>query len=269
MKELKLAVIGKDVSASLSPQIHNFIAGKMGNRVQYRKISIPEESFEESIVQIIGGLNGFNVTIPYKLSIIPHLKATSGDAKVFGAVNTVTTFDMCGYNTDGLGFMMTLQNNGVEVNGKTALVLGAGGAGRSVSKKLLDAGAHVSVYDKSYASANRLAEEFRGLTALNQIPPLPYFLIVNATGVGMHNSVGQSPVGEELIAGCSVAMDLIYTPPKSKFLEVAERQGKKIINGAGMLFYQAYFAECLYFGISPDNAQAERLFNEYQKENMQ
>lgn len=268
MKELKLAVIGKDVSASTSPQIHNFIAAKMGNRVAYQRISVPEDKFEEQISGLIESLDGFNVTIPYKLAIIPHLKTIEGDAKTFGAVNTVTTGNLCGYNTDGLGFMMMLRNNGVEVNGKSVLVLGAGGAGRSVSEKLLEAGAKVSVYDKFYGNVLSLSKEFKGIEALKDIPIKRYNVIVNATGVGMHKSVGQSPVGADLLSGCAVAIDLIYTPQKSRFLEIAEGCGKKIINGEGMLFYQAYFSECIYFGARPDGAQAEKLFNEYRKENI-
>ena len=133
MKGLKLAVIGKDVSKSTSPEIHTFIAERMGNKVDYKKISIPEEEFENRIGGIIEQLDGFNVTIPYKLSVMPHLKSVEGDAKVFGAVNTVTTSDLRGDNTDGLGFTMMLENNGVNVSGKSVLVIGAGGAGRRLS----------------------------------------------------------------------------------------------------------------------------------------
>ena len=83
----------------------------------------------------------------------------------------------------------------------------------------------------------------------------------------MHESEGESPVGKELLGKCEVAVDLIYTPAKSKFLELAECSGKKIINGFGMLFYQAYYSQCIYFGIKPDKAQAKQLFKEYQKVN--
>lgn len=267
MKIMKLAVIGKDVSKSVSPEIHSFIAARMGNSVHYEKISIPEEQFESSIVDIFCRFDGFNVTIPYKLSIIPHLNCVAGDAKAFGAVNTVTCRDMCGHNTDGMGFMMMLENNGVRVNGKKALILGAGGAGRSVAKKLLDGGAEVQVYDKTYANSLRLAQEFNGLISLKEAEAKPYYLIINATGVGMHQTEGMSPVNNDILRLCEVAVDLIYTPKKSKFLEIAESFGKQIVNGEGMLFYQAYFAECIYFGLSPDNALAKKLFIEYSKEN--
>ena len=89
MKTLNLAVIGKDVSQSESPEMHSFIAQSMGNCINYKKISIPEEQFESSFENAVAGLDGFNVTIPYKLTVIPYLKSVTGDAIAFGAVNTV------------------------------------------------------------------------------------------------------------------------------------------------------------------------------------
>lgn len=266
MNKLKLAVVGKDVSKSVSPEMHMFIAKRMGNAVQYDKLSVPEEEFELKIDKIIKDYDGLNVTIPYKLSIIPHLNVLDGDAEVFGAVNTVTTHDLHGNNTDGAGFSVMLENNAVNVSGKLILLLGAGGAGRSVAKKLIDGGAEVYVFDKFYANVRSLAKEFAGIHPLDELNTEPYFMIVNATGVGMHKTEGVSPVGEELLSLCEVAVDLIYTPPKSKFLEIAEVLGKKIINGEGMLFYQAYFAECIFFGVKPDNKQAKELFEMYVQE---
>ncbi|MDE6597453.1 MAG: shikimate dehydrogenase [Clostridia bacterium] len=268
MKTLNLAVIGKDVSKSTSPQIHTFIAEHMGNRVNYKRISVPEDEFENCVASFFKDLDGFNVTIPYKLSIMPHLKSIQCDAEVFGAVNTVRTRDRAGDNTDGLGFALMLKNNGVEVNGKEVLLLGAGGAGRSVAKKLADAGATVYVYDRRTENAQAIAKEFKGVFALDEIKVKPYFAIINATGVGMHKTEGISPVGEDILKLCSVAVDLIYTPRKSRFLEIAEQCGKKIINGEAMLFYQAYFSECIYFDLQPNENQAKLLFEKYTEESL-
>ena len=88
---MKLAVIGKDVSKSVSPEIHSFIAEKLGKSISYDKISVPEDEFEDRISGLLGAYDGVNVTIPYKLTVMPHLKKICGDAKVFGAVNTVKT----------------------------------------------------------------------------------------------------------------------------------------------------------------------------------
>lgn len=267
MKSLKLAVIGKDVSGSGSPRIHAFIAERMGNAVCYERLSIPEEEFEGAADGLLEKYDGFNVTIPYKLSIIPHLEKICGDAKVFGAVNTVRCADKSGYNTDGLGFDLMLKNNKVDVSGRKVLLLGAGGAGRSVAKKLADAGAAVSVYDRRAENALAVAAEC-GVNAIERVEPQPYFAIINATGIGMHKTEGLSPVGAEILRGCSVAVDLIYTPEKSEFLSLAEKLGKNIINGKAMLFYQAYYSECIYFGITPDGGQAKQLYEQFTKESV-
>ena len=266
MKKLKLAVIGKDVSKSQSPQMHSFIAKNLGYEIDYQKISIAEDEFENKIESVLNGFDGLNVTIPYKLSIIPHLKKTEGDATVFGAVNTVKTAHMSGYNTDGLGFELMLKNGNVDVNGKKVLVLGAGGAGRSVAKKLTDDGANVFVYDKRSESAKNLETEFSGVKAIDGIDSKPYYAIINATGIGMHATEGVSPVGKDLIALCEVAIDLIYTPKKSEFLRLAEECGKRIINGEAMLFYQAYYSQCIFFDKPADEAEAKQLFNKFTEE---
>lgn len=263
---VKLAVIGRDVSQSSSPPIHNFIAKELGHQISYERISIPENKFEAEIERLLNEYDGLNVTIPYKLSIIPKLKQIKGDALSFGAVNTVFTADRTGYNTDGVGFTYMLSSNGIEVKDKTALVLGAGGAGRSAAKKLLDAGAEVEVYNRTYEKALELERQFKGVKAVKTLTAKPRYLIVNATGVGMHESVGQSPVSEEIIAGCNAAVDLIYQPPVSEFLAIAKSLGKKTVNGFAMLFYQAYYADCIFLRVEPDEEQATELYKKYLKE---
>lgn len=265
MKNLNLALIGKDVSNSHSPEIHAFLAKKLGYAVNFQKISVPENEFEEKIESIIDSFDGFNVTIPYKLAVIPYLNKTEGDAAVFGAVNTVKTSTRTGYNTDGLGFKLMLKNGGVDVNGKSVLVIGAGGAGRSVAKTLKDSGATVCLYNRTYEKAQTVAEEF-GLTALKTLEDEPYFAIINASGVGMHKTVGVSPCGENLLKLCEVAVDLIYEPKKSEFLRLAERFGKKTMNGLGMLFYQAYYSACVFAELTPSEATAKEYFHDFLKE---
>lgn len=263
---LKLALIGRDVSQSSSPSIHAFITRRLGDGCVYDKISLGEEEFAEKIDGLLRRYDGMNVTIPYKLSVMPHLESIEGDAAAFGAVNTIVCSTRTGYNTDGLGFMQMLRTAGIEVGGKSALVLGAGGAGRSAVKKLLDGGARVYLYNRHYEKAEKVAAEFGNVTAIESLSPFPVDVIINATGVGMHETVGQSPVSADVIAQCGAAADLIYNPARSRFLCIAEELGKKIVNGASMLFYQAYYSDCYYLGVSPDPAQAEELYKEYLKE---
>jgi len=262
---LKLAVIGKDVSKSLSPKMHRFIMGKLGYECSYESVSVSEGEFEEKIDGILSAYDGINVTIPYKLSVIPHLKELAGDAPSFGAVNTITTKNLIGYNTDGEGFMMMLETAGIFVEGKSVLVLGAGGVGRTVIKKLVSRGAIVSAYEMFAERLSALHSEFPYFTPLSSVENKPYDIIINCTGVGMHKSEGISPVEEELLKLCSVAVDLIYVPAQSEFLRLAHINGKKTLNGEAMLFYQAYYGDCIYLGISPDLSLAKKLYTEYKQ----
>ncbi len=264
-KPIKLGLIGRDVTQSTSNIIHPFICKALGYNITFEKISIPPENFESQIGEVLSSLSGFNVTIPYKLSIIAHLKKLLGDAKVFGAVNTVLTKDLSGYNTDGEGFRLMLENAGVVPCGKNVLLIGAGGAGRSVAYKLKEMGANVYVFSLHGKSAKDVATSF-GLQYLEKPCPGKYDIIVNASGVGMHESVGSSPVGEDILASCYVAIDLIYEPEETEFLRLAKNMGKKTINGRAMLFYQAYYADCAFLGLEADAKTAKKLFDRYLKE---
>lgn len=276
---LKLAVVGKDVSQSQSPSMHTFILAKMGVRCSYETVSVPPAQFLERAESLFSCYDAFNVTIPFKGEIIPFLKRTEGDARVFGAVNTVVSATRTGYNTDGEGFALMLQNAGIEVKGKTALVLGAGGAGRSCAKKLADGGALVSVYERDEERLFGVYREIGGFSPLTEIPRETFDIVVNCTGIGMHDTVGKTPVvsmeggmiepvGEQILGGCKAAVDLIYVPAQSEFLRIAASLGKQTVNGAAMLFYQAYYADCIYLKRTPDAAEAKQLYLAYQEGNV-
>lgn len=261
-----MAVIGKDVSKSLSPKMHGFIMKELGQQIEYDTVSILPEEFEEKIESVLSAYQFINVTIPFKLDVMAHLKEIKGDAKTFGAVNTVKISEREGYNTDGAGFMLSLLANGVDVKDKKVLVIGTGGVGRAVIKKLADAGANVYASERDENRLKEVYDEFKCFTPLKEIKNEPYYLVLNCTGVGMHKSVGKSPVGEELLSLCDVAFDLIYEPKKSEFLRIAESLGKQIINGEGMLFYQAYYADCIFLGKEAVLEEAKRLFEIYTEE---
>ncbi len=274
---LKLAVIGKDVSGSDSPAIHDFLLKKMGKGCSYEKVSIPPQEFSARAEELFARYDAFNVTIPFKGSIIPFLRELDGEARRFGAVNTVVTRTRKGYNTDGYGFLTMLENEGIALEGRRVLVLGAGGAGRSCIKKLCEAGAEVSAYERDEDRLFEVYGAFGGFTPLTEIPVLPFDVIVNCTGVGMHDSVGRTPacnfvsrgaepVGEQLLSLCGAAVDLIYVPAQSEFLRIAASFGKKTVNGAAMLFYQAYLADCIFVGRTPSAAEAKAFWNEYGRE---
>lgn len=270
---MKLAVIGKDVSKSDSPAIHDFLMRRFGVACSYEKVSIPPEAFHSRAEELFARYDGFNVTIPFKGEIINYLKGLEGDAKSFGAVNTVVSASRLGYNTDGFGFMLMLENEGIAVKGKSVLVLGAGGAGRSCIRKLCDGGAEVFAYERDPVRLGEVFSELGGFTPLSDVPLREFDLILNCTGVGMHSTEGMTPeislagekkpVGAEFLSRCGVVADLIYVPRESEFLRIARTLGKKTVSGAAMLFYQAYLADCIFLGRNSDSEEARRLWKEY------
>ena len=259
-KKVKLALLGGNVSDSESPAIHTFILSAWWYVCEYECISASPEEVPAAMEKLLQKTDGFNVTIPYKKTVIPYLDALSAEAAAFDSVNTVC--GKKGYNTDGEGFLRMLASAGIPVQGKKILVLGAGGSGRSSAAALIKAGAEVRMYQRR---RELLEEVCRALGAFPADDPESggYDILVNCTGVGMHESIGRSPVGIHAFAGCSAAVDLIYSPPESEFLRLAKSAGKKTLNGRTMLFYQAYASDCIYLGRRGSDEEAQALCRAY------
>lgn len=261
-KTIRLALIGKDVSKSDSPRIHTFLLQRLGYACDYECFSVQKEDFDSVMTRLLGDFDGFNVTIPYKRDVMAYLNEVTGDAFDCGAVNTVLTSTRQGFNTDGVGFLLMLRLADVEVDGKKILVLGGGGSGRSTAAALKNAGATVHVYQRRREKLEELCNEL-GVIPADDPEKGGYDVIVNCTGVGMHDSEGQSPVTVQAFLGASNAIDLIYTPQESEFLRLAKSVGVSTLNGAAMLFYQAYYADCIYLGREPNDAEAKKLYEEF------
>ncbi len=265
-KTIRLGLIGKDVSKSTSQQIHTFILSRWGYDCHYEKISVSSNDFDTQIRRLLGDFDGFNITIPYKRDIFEYLDEIVGDAFDFGAVNTVLSFNRTGYNTDGVGFLQMLACAGIEVKDKKVLVLGAGGSGRSSAYSLKKAGAKVYMYRRNQEELITTCNQL-GVTPAKDIEKGGYDILINCTGVGMHDTEGVSPVTERAFDGATVAVDLIYEPKESAFLKLAKKRGLQTLNGASMLFFQAYFADCLFTDKTPSTAEAVALYNEYLNSN--
>ena len=264
-KILRLGLVGKDVSKSGSERIHTFILKEWGVDCYYERFSVAKEDFDSVMRRLMGDFDGFNVTIPYKRDVMGYLEEITGDALACGAVNTVVNAPACGYNTDGVGFMLMLRTNGIDVEGKKVLILGGGGSGRSTAAAFKAAGAEVFVYQRR---KDKLAELCAELGVYAAEPPESggYDILVNCTGVGMHDTEGVSPVTARAFDGVGVAIDLIYEPAESEFLRLAKAKGLKTLNGAAMLFYQAYYADCLYLGKEPKDDEAAELYQKFSNE---
>lgn len=269
---LNLALVGSDVSRSFSPRMHAFILGNFKVKCSYELVSIAPGQFPAQIERLFC-FDGFNVTIPYKEKIVPYLRGVRGAAERLGSVNTV--FRGIGYNTDGLGFSLMLAAAGWETAGKDALVLGAGGAGKSVIEALICGGANVFAHERDGERLKRFHRSLGKFTPLGEIAPRPFDFIVNCTGVGMHETVGTLPhvayddrsikSVEPLLKECGAAIDLIYEPEKSEFLRVAEGYGKPVLNGEAMLFFQAYYSDCIFSERTPSAEEAQNFYRKYKE----
>lgn len=262
MEKLKLALIGRDVSKSESGSIHRFILESKGVKCEYENVSVSREEFPLQAARLLKETDGFNVTIPYKRDVFGFLREVKGDAAEADSVNTVVTATGTGYNTDGAGFVRMMSAAGMDADGKTVLILGGGGSGRSTAAALKKAGARVFVYQRRRDALEEICLRL-GVAALETPEGFPCDILINCTGVGMHESEGLSPVGRETIENCGAAVDLIYRPAESEFLRLARECGKKTLNGGAMLFYQAYYSDCIYLGERADGGEAEGLYVEY------
>ena len=262
VKKVRLGLAGKDVSKSLSEKMHTFILSEWGIECDYKRFSVAPDEFDGVMRTLLGDFDGFNVTIPYKRDVFGYLDEVVGDALTCGAVNTVVCATKKGYNTDGVGFLQMLQNADIAVKDKKVLILGAGGSGRSSAVALKNAGANVYMYRRNREELEETCAQL-GVTPIQNPEAGGYDIIINTTGVGMHDTEGCSPVGVKAFDGAKIAVDLIYTPAESEFLRLAKTQGLQTLNGASMLFYQAYHADCIFLNKKADAAEAKALYEKY------
>ena len=263
-KILRLGLIGKDVSKSLSERMHTFILREWGIECQYRRFSASQEEFATAMKILQTECDGFNVTIPYKRDAFAYIQSADEVAVACDAVNTVVTATGKGYNTDGAGFSLMLEVAGISLRGEKVLVLGAGGSGRSSAVALKNAGASVWLYRRNERALKEICEQI-GVAVCTDPEAGGFDILINCTGVGMHETEGQSPVTSKAFRGAKRAVDLIYEPKKSAFLAIAEGEGLSILNGESMLFYQAYYADCLYTKKTPSADEARALYEKYQR----
>lgn len=245
-----VGVIGDPIEHSLSPRMHNAAFQYLG--LDY--IYIPFRVLKKDLKNAVKGakafnLRGFNVTIPHKVSIIKFLDDTDLTAKRIGAVNTVVNEEgkLLGYNTDGLGALEALREEGVDPKGKKVVVIGAGGASRAITFQLADICSKLVILNRTRIKAVKLARELasfgevegNGLT----LKSLESYLnaseiLINTSSVGMHPNVNESPVPKELLREDLVVFDIVYNPLETTLLRYARSVGAKSINGVGMLVNQ-------------------------------
>lgn len=258
----KAAVIGWPIQHTKSPLIHGHWLEKYGLEGRYEAVAIPAEELEGGIKRLVDeGYTGFNITVPHKQAIIPHMDFLRADAERIGAVNTVVINPdgkLEGRNTDHFGFLENLKARAPEydISSGPVTVLGAGGAARAVVYALIKAGAKtIYIANRTHANARDLAAAFPPAQAKvwDAVPDIlaESTLLVNTTTLGMK---GQPPLEIDLkpMPDNAVVYDIVYNPLDTELLRSAKRRNLKIVTGIGMLLHQARPAFEAFFGTLPE-----------------
>ncbi len=262
-----VGLLGWPVAHSRSPQMHNAAFAALGLDWVYVPLPVAPAHLGDALRGLRAmGFAGANVTVPHKTAVIPYLDGISPLARAVGAVNTLRVVEgqWIGENTDVEGFRRALAEAGLSVRGQAVAILGAGGAARSVLAALaMEEVREIFLINRSHERAMGLIVELRetlpiaGLRlppahVLRPEEPLPegVALLVNTTPVGMAPEIEASPWPPErpFPWGLQGVIDLIYEPPRTRLMALAEAAGIPAFNGLGMLLHQGALAFTLWTG---------------------
>jgi shikimate dehydrogenase len=249
----RYAVIGNPVAHSKSPAIHAEFARATGENIQYGFIEAPLDGFAREVEQFrAAGGKGVNVTLPFKQEACQLSARLSERARIAQAVNTMRFADSFGDNTDGVGLVRDIaQNLQYELEHRSVLLLGAGGAAQGVIGALLEAGAaRLAVANRTLSKARALAERFPGILPLGYgaLAGERFDVVINATSAGLAGAA--PPLPEGLLGRSVLAYDMVYgrdTP----FLAAARQAGARACDGLGMLVEQAAESFFIWRGVRP------------------
>ena len=262
----QLFVIGDPVAHSLSPLLHQAMIDQTGAAYRYDVRTVRPEELPAFVRWAKdGGCAGFNVTMPHKEAILPLLDEVDATAASCGAVNTVCIREgrAIGHNTDGTGFLDSLAGQGFYPQGRTVLLLGAGGAAKAVGHALAAAGAGRIIVcarrlERAAALAAQLPSCGEGIVLAQdaiQQAAAACDLLVNATPLGMAGSPAFARLDFlQAMPPHAVVYDLVYHPRRTVLLEAAARQGLRTVGGIDLLIRQAVRAFTFFTGETPDTA---------------
>ncbi|AZV63479.1 shikimate dehydrogenase [Peribacillus frigoritolerans] len=260
-------VMGDPIAHSMSPDIHNDAFEKENIEAVYHHFHVTKEGLNDAVKGMKAlGIEGFNITIPHKTSIIPFLDEVDELALAIGAVNTVVNKNgrFIGYNTDGKGFFKSLCDEiSGDIKAKKTLVIGAGGAARAIYFTLVKEGVkQVDIANRTKERAAQLVSDCpydkvsKALSIIEAEESLSqYDLIIQTTSSGMSPELDHSPLKVDQLKSGAIVSDIIYNPLQTKLLREAGEKGAETQNGLGMFINQAALAFEIWTGVMPDTAR--------------
>ncbi|CZE50993.1 shikimate dehydrogenase [Campylobacter geochelonis] len=245
----KFAVFGDPIAHSISPRLHNLAIKELNLDAFYGRVWLKDGALLKAKFNTLG-LDGANITVPYKQVAFEICDVLDSHAKNIGSVNTIVKKDdlLYGYNTDAPGFLKSIAPfEGI----KTALIIGAGGTSKALAYALKSQNIEIDIINRS---KNRLSEfsDFNTFS-WDDFTPKGYDLVVNSTSAGLKDDEFPMPqvLLKEVLKGSKFAFDVIYNKP-TPFLNLANSLNLKSKNGADMLIFQAVLALNLFYNQSLD-----------------
>lgn len=268
-------IIGNPIEHSFSPILQNTVARVMGENVAYVPFKVESGEVKTALDGAIRlGIYGFNVTVPHKKEVMESLVAIDDLALKIGAVNTLkhTEKGYKGYNTDILGLGKCFDIEGINIKGKTVVILGAGGAANSAAILAAerDAG-NIVIVNRTKANGQALKEQtahyYNGNIDVISFEELMNIenpqIVIQTTSVGMGEGVWKSPVeNTSFFKKVQAVVDIVYTPWQTKLLSDARENDCIAINGFDMLIYQGLASYEIWHDVKLDDETSKALRNE-------
>jgi shikimate dehydrogenase len=273
-------VIGDPIEHTLSPIMHNAAFNAL--KLDYSFIAFKVKPAElENAANGMRALNirGLNVTMPHKSAILKFLDRVDLSAQIINSVNTVLNKEskLFGFNTDGVGALKALRENGVEVKGRKVLLLGAGGAARAIAYSMAKETDELAVLNRTLKPAQDLAKLleklankkiFAGSLSPKEIQQnlQDSDILINATSIGMKPKAEESVVAPKLLRPNLAVMDIVYNPIETKLVKEAQAAGAKVVSGVEMLIYQGAASFEIWTGKpAPVEVMRQAALNHLQK----
>ena len=249
----KYFVIGNPIDHSLSPKLHNHWLTKNNIKAVYDRKKINEEDLQSIISQVKEKkINGINVTVPFKKTVIPYLDQLSAEAEQTQSVNTIilSNDNLVGHNTDIAGFTRAIKELNFNIQSKKIFILGAGGVVPSIIFALKKMNvSQIIVSNRTKKKAEDLKSQFNNLEILDWGDITDFDVIINATSLGLNEETINLDFSKSV--NSKLFYDVIYNPAETNFLKEAKKLGNKTENGKLMFVYQAHEAFKLWHGIEP------------------
>ncbi len=274
-------VIGDPIEHTLSPAMHNAAFEALNLDYVFLAFKVKSAGIADAVNGMRAlNIRGLNVTMPHKRAVINHLDRVDLSAQIVDSVNTILNKEslLFGFNTDGIGALKALRENGIEPKGRKVLLLGAGGAARAIAYTMAKEADELVVLNRTLKQAHDLAKLLQkavnkkimaGSLSPSEIEQnlQDSDILINATSVGMKPNIDESPVKSKLLRSNLAVLDIVYNPLETKLSIDAKSAGAKVVSGVEMLIYQGAASFEIWTGKpAPVQVMRQAALNHLKKE---